>query len=132
MRTTSLALMVFTLLVWSGSPLAHAQKAAERFIPIGQSPGLSGTMTVIGKVETINPSGRAITIAGPTETWSAEITDRTSVWLDRSKLRLRSETGTFNDLQKGLTVEVKYQADAQRGKGKAEWIKVQLTEPPGP
>lgn len=132
MRTRSLALILFTLLVWSGSLLAHGQKAAERFIPIGQSPGLSGTVTVIGNVETIDGQGRVITIAGPTETWTAEITDRTKIWLDRSKLRLPTKTGTFNDLEQGRTVEVKYHDEAERGRGRAEWIKIQLTRPPGP
>lgn len=132
MPTRSLALMLFTLLVWSGSPLAHGQKATERFIPVGQSPGLSGTVTVIGNIQTVDAPARAITIAGQTETWTAEVTDRTSIWLDRSKLRLPTKTGTFEDLQQGRTVEVKYQDVAERGKGKAEWIKVQLTKPPGP
>lgn len=132
MRTRTLALVLVTLLAWSGSPLAHGQKAAERFIPIGQSPGLSGTVTVIGDIETVNGPGRVITIAGPTEAWSAKVTDRTRIWLDRSRFRLPTKTGTFNDLQRGLTVEVKYQDDAQRGKGQAEWIKVRPTAPPGP
>lgn len=131
MRTRSLALLLLGLLLWSGSPSAHGQKAVERFIPLGQSPGLSGTVTVIGHVETINAPSRVIAIAGPTEAWSAEITDRTKIWLDRSKLRLPTKAGTFNDLRQGLTVEVKYQDDAQRGKGQAEWIKVQHTKPPG-
>lgn len=132
MPTRSLALMLFALVVWAGSPSAHGQKAAERFIPVGQSPGLSGKVTVIGDVEAVDKAARAITISGPTETWSAEITRRTRIWLDRSKLRLPAETGTLDDLRKGLTVEVKYQADAQRGQGAAEWVKVQILEPPGP
>ncbi len=64
----------------------------------------------------------------PGEEWSVQITDRTEIWLDRSKLRLANRAGSLNDLKEGLMVEVKYQDDAQRGKGPAVWIKVQLTK----
>ena len=32
----------------------HGQKATERYIPIGQSPGLSGKYTYIGSIECID------------------------------------------------------------------------------
>lgn len=131
MRSRSVGLVLVSLLLWSGSPLAHGQKAVERFIPLGQSPGLSGTVTVIGEIDAVNLHERVITIAGPTEAWSAKITDRTKIWLDRSQLRLPTQSGTVNDIRKGFRVEVKYHHEAQRGKGQAEWIKVEVTKPSG-
>jgi len=112
-------------------PSAHGQKATEMFIPIGQSPGLSNTISVIGTIETIDPRGHTIAITGSSGSWSAMITNRTKIWLDKSKLRLPNQKGTFADLQKGLLVEVKYEDPEGRGKAKAaaDWIKVQITEP---
>ena len=117
--------------LWSGMPSAHGQKATEMFIPIGQSPGLSNTISVIGTIETIDPRGHTIAITGSSGSWSAMITNRTKIWLDKSKLRLPNQKGTFADLQKGLLVEVKYEDPEGRGKAKAaaDWIKVQITEP---
>lgn len=117
--------------LWSGMPSAHGQKATEMFIPIGQSPGLSNTISVIGTIETIDPRGQTIAITGPSGSWSAMITKRTKIWLDKSKLRLPNQKGSFADLQKGLLVEVKYEDPEGRGKAKAaaDWIKVQITEP---
>lgn len=82
---------------------------------------------MIGKIETINAQGRIVTIAGPSGTYTATITSRTKIWVDRSKLRLPNQKGTFSDLQKGLTVEIKYEDPKQMGKGAAEWVKVQPT-----
>lgn len=113
--------------LWSGMLSAHGQKATEMFIPIGQSPGLSDTVSIIGTIETIDPRGHTITVAGPSGSWSATITGRTKIWLDKSKLRLPNQKGAFTDLQKGLLVEVKYEDPEGRGKGTgpADWIKVE-------
>ncbi len=129
MRKLILGAMWVSLLLWHGAPYAHGQKAVEMFIPLGQSPGLSGKVTVMGEIDAVNAQQRTITIAGPAKAWVAEVTDRTKIWLDRSKLRQTNQAGTFDDLTTGLMVEVKYQADVQRGKGPAEWIKVRVTQP---
>jgi hypothetical protein len=120
-----------TVIFWSDTPLAHGQKATEIFIPVGQSPGLSNRVTVIGTIEGIDAPRRTLAITGPSGTWRATITDRTQIWMDRSKLRLTNQNGTFAYLRKGLLVEVKYEDPEGRNKGQglAEWIKVQITEP---
>ncbi len=118
-----MGVMSLGMLLWGGVPHAFGQKATEMFIPIGQSPGLSGQVTVIGKIETSNAAGRSITIAGSAETWRATITDRTRIWLDKSNLQSINQTGTFDDLKKGLLVEVKYEGNGRKGQGPAEWIK---------
>jgi hypothetical protein len=118
--------------VWllSGMLSAHGQKATEMFIPIGQSPGLSNTISIIGTIEAIDPRSQTITITGPSGSWSGMITGRTKIWLDKSKLRLTNEKGTFADLRRGQLVEVKYEDPEGRGKAKGpvDWIKVQVTE----
>lgn len=131
MRKCAIGVMGIAVMVWAGTPYAHGQKATEMFIPIGQSPGQSGTVTIIGAIDAVNAQEQSVSIVGTTGTWSAQITGRTKIWLDRSKLRMPNQYGTFADLQKGRMVEVKYEdrADKDKGKGPAEWIKVQIAEP---
>jgi hypothetical protein len=118
------------VILWAGPPYAHGQKATEVFIPVGQSPGLSNVVTVVGTIDQVNPQGRTVAVVGPAGSWRATITERTKVWLDRSKLRLTNQKGTFADLKKGLLVEVKYETSKGRsqGQGPAEWVKVQVPE----
>jgi len=117
------------VLLWGSTPYAHGQRATEMFIPLGQSPGLSGKVTVTGKIEAIQTKDRTIAVAGPSGPMTAKITDRTKIWLDRSKLRLTNQTGTFADLKKDQVVEVLYEGAERRDKAAADWIKVQITEP---
>ena len=104
----------------------HGQQQTERFIPIGQSPGLSGKYTITGKIETINTGARSFTVAGPSGPMMVTITDKTHIWLDRSQLKLTNLRGGFAHLQTGRMVEVKYK-DHKR-KQFAEWVKVRVTE----
>lgn len=120
---------VVGVLLWTGTPYAYGQKTTEIYIPLGQSPGLSGTVTVIGKIEAIDARNRTIKIAGPPGTASAQVTGRTKIWLDKSYLRLTNIEGSFADLRKGGMVEVKYEGREPKEKGPAEWIKVKVTEP---
>lgn len=117
--------------LWGSATPAHAQRATEMYIPLGQSPGLSGKHTVVGKIKTINAQDRTLTIVGSAGTHSATITGRTKIWLDRSRLRLANQKGTFSDCQEGRTVEIKYEDPKQMGRGAAEWVKIQLPEASG-
>ena len=114
------------VLLLSGQFYARAQRSTEIFIPLGRSPGLSGKVTVIGKIAKVSGQDQTITIAGTAGTWNVGVTDHTWIWLDRSKLGLLNKKGTFTDLREGLTTEVKYVGSER--KGPAEWIKVQLAE----
>jgi hypothetical protein len=118
MRIASLAVALSL-----GAAHAHAQRMTEMFIPIGESPGVSGKLSVIGVVESVDPKARTITVAAATGTQPVRIGDRTWIWLDRSKEKLRNEKGSMADLQTGRRVEVKFEsADPST----AEWIKVEV------
>ena len=106
---------------------AHGQKATERYIPIGQSPGVSQKLTSIGEIADVDQLKRTVTLLGPAGQHTVSITDSTRIWLDRTKLKQTNLTGTFADLQKGRRIEVKYQ-DAQT-RQVADWIKVEITQP---
>lgn len=103
---------------------AHGQKATEQFIPIGQSPGLSVKYSSIGEIADVNAAARTVTIADPAGRRTVRVTDRTRIWLDRTKLKQTNLSGSFTDLQKGRRVEVKYEDPARRDV--AEWVKVEV------
>ncbi|MGQ0836471.1 MAG: hypothetical protein ACT4O5_16420 [Gammaproteobacteria bacterium] len=103
--------------------LVHSQEAAERFIPIGQSPGLSGTHTMIGEIQAVEAQSRTLTVAAEGRTYSVGITERTRIWIDRSHLALPALTGDFADCRRGLKVEVKFEDEKEQAA--ADWIKIQ-------
>jgi hypothetical protein len=125
-----MGVVVIGALLLGGTPTAYGQKATEMFIPVGQSPGLSNKISIIGTIETIDARAQTIVVAGPSGSWNATITPRTKIWLDKSKLRLSNQKGTFTDLRKGFLAEVKYE-EAGVSKGPADWIKVQMPESEG-
>lgn len=121
-----IAVVALTLLL--SLPYVYGQKATEIFIPVGQSPGLSGKYTSIGKITAIDVPNQTITVADSSGSYDVKMTERTQIWLDRSKLKSTNQKGAFVDLRKDLLVEVKYEHNQRKEKGPAEWIKVQITE----
>ena len=97
---------------------AEAQKSTERYIPIGRSPGLSGTVTVVGRIEQVEPASRTLSVEGA---GSVLVSESTRIWIDRSAQGEASLAGSLSDLTPGRSVEVKYR-DPDRHE--AEWIKV--------
>ena len=122
MRTLILAIGSVIAVLCSVS-YAHGQKETERYIPLGQSPGVSKKFTYIGSIDAVAPADRTITAGGRT----VKITDSTRIWIDRSALKQSTETGSISDLKQGRTVEIKYDDPARPQV--AEWIKVQATSP---
>ncbi len=113
--------------VWLyGVAIAPGQEATEIFIPLGQSPGLSNKSSVIGPIDSVDERGRSVSITAASGPLTAQITDRTRIWRDRSLLKLTNQVGTFADLRKGRKVEVKFEPG--EGKRAADWVKVQITE----
>jgi hypothetical protein len=106
---------------------AHGQKETERFIPIGQSPGVSQKQTSIGEIAEVDESKRTVTILDPAGRRTVGITETTRIWLDRTKLKQPNLTGSFADLHKGRRVEVKYQDPDRREV--ADWVKVEIARP---
>jgi len=102
----------------------HGQKATERFIPLGQSPGLSQQATTIGEVADADPRAQTLTVVDQGRRLTVKITAQTQIWLDRSKLKQTNLTGSFSDLKNGRRVEVKYLDPETRQT--AEWVKVEV------
>ena len=106
---------------------AHGQKETERYIPLGQSPGLSQKVTSIGKIAAVDPRAQTVTITEPSGRHTVKITAGTRIWLDRTKLKETNTSGSFADLQQGRKVEVKFQDPKRREV--AEWVKVEIPQP---
>jgi hypothetical protein len=126
MRRFGAAFVLVSALL-SGASGVHAQKATERFIPLGQSPGVSGRLTTIGTIVAVDRDSRRISVAGPTGRVSVAIQDSTSIWIDRHEQGLGAATGSFADCQEGRLAEVKY-ADPDT-RGIAEWVKLRAQDP---
>jgi len=126
-----LGVVGISALLWGGPWAAFRAEDDEQFMPVGQSPGLSGKYTVIGTVQAVNVRDQTVTIAGPSGTRSAKVTERTRIWLDRSKIQQPNVKGTFADLRTGATVEVKHEDPTRASAGgPAEWIKIQIARRP--
>ncbi len=130
MRSTLCSLLSgvgMALAALCASSHAHGQKATEQYIPIGQSPGVSQKYSSIGEVAGVNAATQTVTIADPAGPRTVRITEKTRIWLDRTKLKQTNVPGRFADLQQGRRVEVKF-TDPER-RDVAEWVKVDISQP---
>lgn len=126
MRRLARAAVLLIASVGAATP-AYPQKATEQFIPLGQSPGASGKVTWIGEIVGTDIPQRTLSIGEAAGTHTVKITDKTRIFLDRSKLKQTNTTGTFADLQKGRRVEVKYEGSGPTPV--ADWVKVEIAGP---
>jgi len=111
--------------LWFGG-LAYGQRMTEMYIPIGQSPGVSGKSALIGEITAVDRQRKVLTVSGPSGAQPVLYGERTWIWLDRSHAQRSNEPGTLAHLQKGRKVEVRFrEADRKRP---ADWIKVQVSE----
>jgi len=120
-RYVRMAIMVVAL---GGALDAYGQEATEMYIPIGQSPGLSGKGSLIGTLESVDPKTKSVMVSSPSGPRAVAIAERTPIWLDRSLQKQSNRSGVFADLQQGRKVEIKL----RKGEPKpvAEWIKVEV------
>jgi len=120
--------LVLTAVLAGSASTTLGQKSNEIFIPIGQSPGLSGKYTMIARVQALDTADRSVTV---TDAAGASVTVRpnpqTAIWLDRSQLKQPNRRGDFSDFRKDMTVELKFRNNDRRD-GVVEWIKLQAVE----
>ncbi|MGH6690309.1 MAG: hypothetical protein ACREF4_06495 [Gammaproteobacteria bacterium] len=116
--------LMFALCVLLGSAGSlRAQRMTEQFIPIGRSPGVSGTnYSVIGTIEFVDTAGKMLRIAGSQGPVTLVFTDTTHIWIDRSAQRQAALVGSPADLVVGRRAEAKFVSYERREI--AEWIKV--------
>lgn len=122
-----LRIALFALLTGAAS-LVHGQQATERFVPLGQSPGLSGKSTLIGTIGTVDSRNASLAVQSGAGSQPVKVTPATRIWLDRSAARQSTLVATLADLRPGQRIEVKF-TDAI-GRTTADWIKVDAGTPP--
>ncbi len=117
-----LIVLIFGIMI----PWADAEKATELYIPIGQSPGLSGKYSLIGHIDTVDYQNQTLTMSNNSGSYTVRVMDNTWIYLDKSKIQQTNGYGTFSDCRKGQKAEVKFD---QNAKGRsAEWIKLEITD----
>ncbi len=99
------------------------QQQTEIYIPIGESPGLSGTHTDVGQILSFDADSRTLSLAAEGGTRPVRITSDTDIWLDRSGAKLRNVGGGVSDLVSGRRAEVKCMDPTKRQS--AAWVKVE-------
>lgn len=104
---------------------ASAQQAAEQYVPIGRSPGVSGVSTVTGTVESANAEAGRLTLKTDLGARELAVGDTTRIWLDRTARGESNQIATLRDCRPGSEAEVKLAADGHR----AEWIKIRAPAP---
>jgi hypothetical protein len=115
------------VVLFCGASLAHGQRATERYIPLGQSPGVSGKQSTIGTIAGVAWERRQLELAGPDGLVRVRVEESTRIWIDRHRLGQSTVAGTFEDLREGRRAEVKY-ADPET-RQVAEWVKVESEGP---
>lgn len=103
----------------AATAITVAQEAAEQYIPIGESPGLSGDKTVKGQVIRVDYDADMLMVKGRSETRIIRTDDATRFYLDRTDQKRSNRLGDFSDCQVGREVEVLVGDD-----DKADWIKI--------
>lgn len=104
-----------------------AQRATEGYIPIGQSPGISGKTAMMGTI--ISIEGEMLTVASPAypSPQRMRLLPASRIWVDRSAARQPNVAGAATDLRPGRRVEVKF-TDSER-RDAIDWVKVEAATP---
>jgi len=104
---------------------AAAQQSTERYVPIGKSPGISGSQSVIGEITAVDSAAHTITVKGDDGERTFRMAGDTRIWLDRSSWGRTSLVGTFYDCIVGRDAEVMYAKDDMTS---ARWVKIEARE----
>ena len=99
-----------------------AQETTERFIPIGESPGVSGEDSVVGEIVAVDNQKQEVLVSSGERRLTFKVEADTRIYLDRSDQRLENTETDFTACRVGRMVEIKpHEEDATT----ASWIKIQ-------
>ena len=113
--TTGLVLAVVVLAAVG----ANAQQATERYIPIGESPGVSDSELVIGTISSIDYADHTMGVSTTDGEKSVTPGDSTRYYIDRSKQKRSNDSATLRDCEVGMKIEARLKPD-----GSVDWIKI--------
>ena len=104
-----------------GTQPAHSQKATEVYIPIGDSPGVSESHSVMGTISRVDYASRNIEVRNRAGARNMRVSDKTRYYLDRSKYGKKNALGSIRDCERGRRVEIYVGAS-----GEVRWIKIEV------
>lgn len=113
---------IFIVVIIQGNT-ANGQQTTERYIPVGQSPGISAARSVIGKITDLDYESYAMNVAAGKHTTTVTMTPETIYYVDRSHMKRTNSIGSFDDCAVGQQVEVNLGPD-----GKVDWVKIRPGE----
>ena len=105
-----------------GAPFANAQQTTEQYIPIGQSPGVSGTYSYVGRIIAVDSGRQTISVDDRRGVHLIKVVESTSIWFDRSKSNRQNRVASYSDCRVGAKVEVMYEPGDRTT---ASWIKIE-------
>lgn len=101
---------------------AWSHPATERYIPIGESPGISGVHSYIGTIRSVAAATEAgITMRVGVDEKIVKVDHDTRIYLQPADPQKSNALGGYDDCQAGREVEA-YLADD----GTAIWIKIRI------
>lgn len=121
--STLINTLAVILVAMIGMASAAAHPATERYIPVGQSPGISGQSSYVGAIEGVDEATRTIIMMHEGRRYTVQVTEETRIWVDRSGERKTNLVGGYEDCTAGRKAEIKFVDPDQ--KTTAEWIKLE-------
>jgi hypothetical protein len=112
------------LIIFLVVPTTLAHRMTEQYIPIGQSPGVSGKYSTIGVIQNYNPVTHAIMIKSDSGMVTYMMDEHTRIYVDRNQSKRTNLKGSYKDCTPGRRVEVMHRFDKE---GIALWVKVAET-----
>ena len=99
-----------------------AQETTEQYIPIGDSPGVSGQESVVGEIVAVDNGKQEVLVSSGERRLTFKVEPDTRIYLDRSDEQLENTETDFTACRVGRLVEIKpHEDDAAI----ASWIKIQ-------
>ncbi len=114
-----LKILVTTLGLIVG-PLAFSHPATERYIPIGESPGVSNVKSYVGTIQSVRTTESGFMMSVEDSDKLIEVTEETKIYLDNGP-RNSNGTGSEQDCKVGRVVEVYLHDD-----GTVYWVKIKV------
>ncbi len=109
---------VITVLGVFAGTLAYSHPGTERYIPIGESPGVSNVKSYIGEIRSVQRMARGFTMLVEDTDQRITVTETTKIYLDTGSGKTNL-SGTWQDCRVGRVVEVYLHDD-----GTAYWVKI--------
>ncbi len=119
-QTAKIFLATLSLIVGNA---AFSQQATEVYIPIGESPGVSGDDSIIGSISSVDHEDYRMMVSVAGETKPVTMTPATRYYLDKTRAKKQNKMSSFEDCEVGQRIEAYVDDD-----GNAVWVKIEAPD----